>query len=183
MLLERALKDLENIKLGQGAFSITYDVGNGMVMKVPLEQRYADDEGKSFGLIPPLRIRKKICKDIYESTEWLRTYMPDVVTPVTMGAGGVLYQRKLKGVLYNDLADTVWDSKCISMEKRLTELNLALREIVDRADKLRDELSKSAKPNWGYIDNGFQNFMLTQDFEILGWFDPFTPSDKAIYGE
>lgn len=185
MLLERALKELEKIKIGQGAYSATYDVGNGMVMKVPLEQRYCDDEDdqKKLGKIAPLQIRKMICKDIFEATEWLRSYMPDIVTPVTLGAGGVLYQQKLKGIQYYDLSDYVHDSKDAELERKFSDLAVELRKIADNADALRCELDKVKKPKWGFIDTSLHNFMLTKDFKIVGWFDPFTPSDRAIYGE
>lgn len=175
MMLDRALARMERMKLGEGGFSATYDIGDGRVMKVPLEQRSkALSKGRRFA---PLFIRKQIVQDVYESTEWLRAFFPNEVIPVTIGMGGVIYQKKLVGHNFYDMS-----RHSDKHPKEWEELVSRLQHITDRAFNLRIELDKVSKPRWGYVDTGWTNFMISDDFKIIGWFDPFVPSREAYEG-
>lgn len=158
-LLERLLKNYES--LGSGAYSAVFDTKDGSVIKVPLRQYDGQEVRNRFGTV---RERIFTAKSLYESTKWLHSLMGDIITPVALGPGGTLRQKKLMGRKYHDFGYN-------------TPIGNRIADDIERIQQSAFELEKQSGRE-SLLDTSHANFMLDDAGRILAWYDPFVPTEN-----
>lgn len=161
-LIERMLNNFN--RLGSGSYSAVFDTNDGNVLKVPFRQY----DGPSSQQCGTLRERMFITRCLYESTMWLNRQMGDIITPIRLGPGGTLRQKKLHGT---DCYDLPRGQKLYDLLGRIEKM------IDDAADLVA---SAPSSLSLGSIDGARCNFMVNSDYEILGWYDPFVPRENPF---